>query len=492
MSIALQINSVDRTSLIQFEGLSVNQQLTNQRDSASFKIRKNDTITPSLTDDVKIYDGTEIIFAGVVIKINEELSGVGEKAVVYSCECADYSYIADKLMVSKTYESQTINAIITDIVATYCPGFNADNVESDFVIEKIVFNQVYVTDCIKRLADIVRYDWYIDENKSVNFFGKYTKSAPYNLTDTSGNYVYRSLRITDDGSQIVNRVKVRGGEYEGTTYTDTITVKGNDSKSFKLPYKMANLTIKVNAVSKTVGIDNIDAFPAVDVLYNYADSSFKFETVRSDGDKIEFSGNPKIRVFAVAEDSDSIALYGKTEKLIRDTSIKDNNIARRRAIAELYTYASSLISARFSTYNSGLRAGMTINIDSTERNRNTDLVIKSITFTAIDPMTFNYSVELVSTKTFDLIDILRKLLEIEPLDTDEAEVSEEIYSFSETVTIGEEIEFITPQEADEDVTIDENYVLTDVEPMWVLAPYVPTGQEDTKRAGRLNLSLTLY
>ena len=40
-------------------------------------------------------------------------------------------------------------------------------------------------------------------------------------------------------------MKVRGGEYDGATYTDKITVNGSNSKSFKLPYKFSGLTIKV-------------------------------------------------------------------------------------------------------------------------------------------------------------------------------------------------------------------------------------------------------
>lgn len=500
MSIRVDINSVDKSSAVLFQSLSVKQTLSNQADTASFKISRKSSsdYLPEINDDVQIYDGSTKIFGGTVSKISDDVkspSGLFQATI----NCVDYTYLMDKRLVSRTYEDKTIAYIIADLLATYAPDFNANNVLSTFEIEKIVFNQVTISKCIAKLAGIVRYDWYVDENKSVHFFTKFSESAPFALTDINGNYVPGSLKRGIDGSQIVSKVKVRGGEYDGALFTDVITVSGNDTTTFKLPYKFANLAVRLDTgggyVAQDVGVDFIDDFTTKDVLYNYNDRVIRFENALASGNKIEFSGNPKIRVFAAAEDPVSRAEYGLIEKLIRDESIKSNVVARKRAAAELMAYADSVIDVSFYTYESGLRAGQSINIQSTNLGINDDLIIKDLTFKPVDPNTFGYTVGCISSTRVNFLDLLQKILAPDEAD-DETEVSEEIYLDIQDVNIDEEIEMTIPVEADETVSIDEN-ILKDplgagVEPEWVLSSYTPTGQDDTKRPGRLGISTIFY
>jgi hypothetical protein len=485
--IQTKINSTDRTSLIYTDSLTVEQQLTNLVDTCSFKLRKNTTFNPSYGDDIEVYDGTTQIFGGTILKVDESTLSAGDKGIVYQITAVDYTYEMDKKLVSKTYENETIKDIITDILSEYAPDFDADNVDSGFEIKKIVFNQIPTSQCIKKLAEATRYDWYVDENKSVHFFEKSTNTAPFDLTDTDGNYIYKSLSRIIDGSQIVNTVKVRGGEYNGDTYTDSITVSGDATKSFKLPYKMANLTIEVNSVSQTVGVDFIDDFTNKDVLHNFQDQSFNFENSLNDGDVIEFSGNPKIRVFAISEDTVSKSKHGTIEKLIRDNSIKDNTVARRRANAELYAYAEELIEARFTTYTSGLRAGMKINIQSDNRDSNDDLIIKRLKFRARTPETFYYEADCITTKTVDLITMLAKILEPETLDIDEVEVSEQIFADTADISITADEGIIPPEEDFNDIEIQEDINLNPIDPEdieWVYGYYFPTSDSDVKRMAK--------
>jgi hypothetical protein len=234
---------------------------------------------PAVGDAIAIYDGSTKIFGGKILKINETIIN-GADGLQYDIECVDHTNELDNLLVAKTYQNQTIQAIIADIITNYAPTFTTNNVSSNFVIGQIVFNQVPVSQCIKRLADIVKYDWYPDPDKDIHFFPKFTTLAPFNITDTSGNYVVKTLRRKIDGAQIANKVKVRGGEYNASTYTDIITVKGNDQKAFKLPYKFANLTIELDTgagfVSKTVGVDFLDDFTTKDVLHNYNERTIRF------------------------------------------------------------------------------------------------------------------------------------------------------------------------------------------------------------------------
>jgi len=502
MAIHVLINTADVTDQIEQGTLEVVQRITNQVDSANFSVRKAGakTLTPAYGDDIEIYDGATKIFGGTIISVQQSPTA-GPGGIEYDVRCVDHTYAFDKTLASKTYAGDSITDIITDLVASYAPTFTVANVSSGFIIEKIVFNQVPLSTCLKRLADIVNYDWYIDEEKDVHFFQKYANTAPFGLTDTDGNHIYKTLRRNSDGSQVANRIKVRGGEYEGATYSDSITVKGNDSKAFTLPYRFANLTVTLDTgggpAAQNVGTDFIDDFTSEDVLYNFAEQMIRFENNLADGDVIAFTGNPKVPVFAVAEDPVSIAEYGKIEKLLRDDSIESNAVARRRANAELYAYAEPVIDAKFRTYTSGLRAGMLITVQSDNQSiASEELMIKNLTFRMRDHANFSYEAEMVSTKRYDFITLLQKILEPDPRPSDEREVSEEIFTDTQIVTCQEETEFVAAFEDNAQVEAQENMVIDpfgdETDALYVLSPYAPTSQTDPKRPGRLDISLVVY
>ncbi len=499
--IELYVDAVDVTEQILQGSIEVSQKITNQVDNATFSVRKagTKTLVPEYGQEVEIFDNGVKIFGGVVLSV-VGTPVAGADGVQYDATCADHTYTLDRLLASKTYTNTTIEDIIADLISSYAPGFTTVNATSTFPIEKIVFNQIPISTCIKRLAALVNFDWYVDEDKDVHFFDKYTYMAPFDITDDNGNIVYKTLRRNTDGSQVVNRVKVRGGEYDGSTYTDIITVSGSDSKSFKLPYRFANLTIELNTgagyVSKNVGVDFVDDFTTDDVLYNYNEQMVRWENALTAGNKIRFSGNPKVPVFAIAEDADSIAAYGKIEKLIRDASIESNTLGRQRATAELYANAEPVIDAKFRTYTSGLRAGMILNIQSDIQGHDDQLIIKNLTFRMRDHETFYYEAQLVSTKRYDFINLLQKLIEPEPTPDDEREVSEEIFTDTQNISITEEIEFVVSVNDEETITTQELYTLNPlgagVDAEYVLSEYTPTGVTDTKRPGRLGISLVAY
>lgn len=502
MAIVVKINGTDRTDHVEWESLRVEQVLTSQVDIAELRVRKygSRTLIPAVNDTILISDGSEDIFGGRIVKVDESAVN-GKEGLVYLCQCVDHSYEFDSQLVSKTYQSQTVEQIIADIVSSFTTGgFTTTNVQSDFLITRIVFNQVSPSLCLKRLADLLQYHWYIDPDKDVHFFPKFTESAPFNLTDDSGNYMPNSLIRSIEGAQIANKVVVRGGEYNAASYTDVITVKGNDSKTFQLPYKFANLAIEVNTgagyVAKTLGIDFIDDPTTKDVLYNYNERTIKFNAALADGNRIRFTGNPKVPVLAVAENPDSIAAYGIKEKIIRDTSIEDLDTARRRGAAELLAYKDALNDIQFSTYESGLRAGQTININSVKRSVDQDFIVRKVTFRTFGRDSFKYDVELVTTKKYGFIEMLQKLLEPDSMQASSTEVAEKIKTDVRDLTVVESVMRVTPEIDAAALAIAENIqkdpLGAGVEPDWVLADYFPTSPSDTKRTGLLDRELKTY
>jgi hypothetical protein len=490
MSVTVTLGGVDRTTSIDEAGLQVQQILGAQRDTATLYYKKYGALsyTPAVLDTVLIQDGSTKIFSGRIATIKQTSFSAAD-GIVYEIDCADYSIDLDSTLVSQKYTNQSVKAIIDDFAANFSTGFTDTNTSCTFVVASITFNQVPISQAIKKLADLVKYDWYVDADKDIHFFPKYTTLAPFNLTDTSGNHVNASLETDMDGTQLANQVKVRGGTYAGATFSDTITVKGSVTKSWVLPYKfdVSTFTVTINSVSKTVGVYGIDTFSTKDVLYRDADQSIQVASAQADGDTVAFSGTPLIPVLAVASDAASIATYGVREKIILDTAITDLNVARQRAIAELAAYKDPLQSGKFDTYTAGLRTGQTITVNSSRRGVNADYLINAVTFVMRTPTTFLYTVGLTTVKTFTLIEVLQSLLQPDATPIDPNEVSEIIKTDNATVTITESItETTTPSHTDTATVTIAEVVAHDplgahVGPNWVIGPYIPAGTSDTKR-----------
>lgn len=505
MSIRVEINSIDRTNHVIWSSLRVEQNLTHAVDNCGFSVRKYDgkDYAPTIGEVVEVFDQDVKIFGGTILTITESIE-TGIEGIRYEVACVDYTHQLDGQIVSKTYTSITISEIISDLIGSYTDGgFNTDHATSEFVIEKIVFNQIPISTCLKRLANLVKYEWYVDQDKFIYFFPRFSQSAPFNLTDVSGNYVYKSLQRKIDGGQIVNKVVVRGGLYDADAQTDIQTVKGNETKSFKLPYQFSNLVIEVDVgagfVPYTVLIDFINDFSGAgnEVLYNFQEKTIRFENPLSDGARIRFTGNPKTRVLQAASDSQSIEQYGLRAKVIRDSSIEDVMLARRRANAEIKTYKDQLEDAAFSTYNSGLRAGMVISLNSAIRNCETNFIIKRLTMQPKDKSSFVYKVNVVTTRKHELTELLQEMLMPDPNPSDEADTAEDIKTDQQNIQFVENIQNVPPKAISEELHLTENIQINGigegVEPIWVLGPHIPNPwPADPKREGRLNISFKVY
>lgn len=482
----IELNSVDITNSVDWKSLKIEQRLANQVDECFFDIffdNDTKTVRPALFDEISITHEGETLFAGVVIRLEDTKNT--SKSLTLSVFCSDYGYLLTKKLVSKSYESKTIKEIIDDINTNFLDSeFTTTGVLSSFEIDKIVFNQEKTSDCIADLATALGYYWYVGYDKNIHFFPKFSEASPYVLDETSGTYFVKSLKKEVDSSQIVNRVKVRGGEYDGETFTDNITVVGNTTKIFTLPYKFANIAVELNGTPQSVGIDHINDFTTDDVLYNYNEKTIQWENALTDADVITYSGNPKVPVLAVAEDAESIALYGVNEKIIRDNGIEDLQLARKRAEAELLNYALEAVNASLKTNLVGLKVGQSINISDLLADIDENLIIQKISIKLEGPTDPVFSVSLASSHYWDLIALLQKLLRQPKVKAGETEIAEVIKVNQGTVNVAELIVSVSAKNDNVSITITESVAKSDIEPTWVAGPYTPTSELDTKRTPR--------
>jgi hypothetical protein len=378
-------------------------------------------------------------FGGYIVELQEDVEG---RVEYIKCICKDYTHQLDRQLVSKTYEAMTVNAIIADLTTTFATGITDNNVDCTTVIDSVTFNYLPISQCLQRLTDIVEgYDWYIDYDKDVHFFFSDSVASSFDLTDTSGNYVYNSLALRQDTHQLRNEVIVRGGLLTSTTLR-TEYLSGDATKdTFPLATKFANLpVVEISSVAKTVGIENLDT-TGFDCYWNYNEKSLKFTTPPASGtSNITVTEYPQYPLILQKRNEASITSYGLFQSVIVDKNIRDLDTAGLRADVELLKYSEPEKTADFLTYTAGLRTGQTINIQSTIRGISQDYKIQNIRSSLHTPNTDElvHEVSCVTAEDLGINDILARLLIKNPSDQIQIDADEfvsRIRQLTESFTI---------------------------------------------------------
>lgn len=131
------------------------------------------------------------------------------------------------------------------------------------LVNYIAFNYSQPSTAFQRMAELFQWQWFVDQDKDIHFFAKFTEPAAYNLTDDGGNYLPSTLLIRRSADQLRNSIFVRGGEYTANAINDDLTHQTDGTnKIFKLGYKYKDYTLTVAGSTKAVGIENIDGYTA--------------------------------------------------------------------------------------------------------------------------------------------------------------------------------------------------------------------------------------
>lgn len=440
--ITVTIAGVDRTLSINFQGLRITNNLNQQVDVCTFKLLKygSRTYVPELGDEVVVEKGTTTVFGGVVVRITETMKSA--QILEYSVECADYSQYLKRQLVTERYEAMTVAAIIDDLVANYtavADGITSVNAASTQLIESISFNRLTVAQCLQKMADAIGFIWYVDYDKDIHFMPRNSETAPFTVTDTGGNHIYTSLEIVEDLTQIRNSVLVQGGEIvSATTRTEEFDGDGTID-TFRLANKFASLpTVTVGGVGQTVGVEFIDDDASFDCMWNFNEKYIRFTAGNIPGAgtrNVDVTGYYLYPIVVEVPSPASQAEFGTYEFAITDKSIRSQDEAVNRAIAELTSYKNQIYEGQFRTYSDGLHAGQLLTISSTQRNKVIDVVIQSVNANVRDPLgnTFEYTVRFATMKSVGIVDYLQDQLRNKEVIVDDAETLLTFQPFTESI-----------------------------------------------------------
>jgi hypothetical protein len=450
MTLVITHNGTDITNNVSTDGVSIADERDSTRDTLNFTIEKTPGgFAPELGAEIIVTLDSTRIFGGSVLSF--ETSVEAPPTVTYAVDCVDFTHQLDRKLVTERYLNQTANAIIADLVSTYAPGFTIVGVDAQETIARVSFNRITLSECLNKLAKLNNYVWYVDYNKDVHFFAKSGEVAPFNLTDTSGNYITESLRIRSDLSQLRNVIEVIGGKVP-IAARSTLHAGDGETTEFATNFEFSNKpTVTLDGVTQTVGTEylNVEGF---DCYWSFQQKYVRFDDTNvppapsSGTTNINLNGTPLVPLVAVVPDAESIEDFGEFEYSIREETLGSQEQTVSRALAEIEAYAAQLNEAQFETYTPGLRSGQLITINSTLHNVNADYIVQSVQFRPYpngSELAGVWSAKLASTATMTIVDALRKLLGGERLEDDERQVLLAFYRFTDRATAGDSVD--TPE-----------------------------------------------
>lgn len=491
--ITVEIEGIDVSDLIEMGSLRKDDNLNNKIDSLTFTIQSysGNEWTPNLDDEVELFVDAVKHYGGRIISFSERVET--NRVISYDIQCKDYSQDANRVLIQEQFIDMTVEDIIDYVVTTYAPDFTTTNVVCPIMVTSITFDRITLMAALDKLSKMTNFSFYIDYDKDIHFFQKNAEPAPFNLTDTSLNYIEDSLEINRDISQLRNRVFIRGGEIEGEERTEKFNGDGV-KKTFVLGNKFSSLpVVEVGGTPVTVGIDFLDQEDDFDAFWNFQQKYIRFKdsTIPGSGtNNIEVTGTPLFVLVMRVEDTASITQYGLYEFAAEDSTIKSREEAKAFGIAQLQAYSQSVVEGSFQTYTPGLRSGQLINISSAWRGWTDDFLIQKVTLVMVNKDTYVYKVQLATLRTLGIIDYLINLmLAGRQAVGDDSEVLQKVFFQVEQVFFGEVVTTsLTHLPQDEEVEFGEATpaVNIDFDTEFVLGPYVPTGPSDTKRQFILN------
>ncbi len=499
--------------------------------------------------------------------------------------------------------TDTVNVTFSNMQCLDSDAYTRNNAAgATQTVQYMRFNYEFVSKCIQQIADLFQWQWYVDQYKDVHLFALHGESAAYDISDSSGNYVFGSLHYQENVDQLRNSIFVRGSDYLDSAVTEDLRhqIDGNN-KVFKMGYKyeISTMTLTLQSNEKAVGTDGVDIIGdnqgaiqtlngaasqfvgdnaartyadqqmvmvkkgrltkvkfrvkkvgapvdnfqiqvfadngttnqpsatnlstvtalagasittnlveytfvlteavtnylllnknakihyratrsgAIDAsnyyvidmgaaaydgmaysgaagpvwtstnykwyfvsvvtyeaLYNPETRILTFGTAPSAGNTLTLVAQPYKAVFVQYKDNVSIALNGEYQFRITDKTIQTKEGARQRAMQEILAWSSNASEGSFKTYVPGLRVGATINVQSDVRDIDMDFLISRVTATARSNGTFEYDVELVTTKTFGILSWMQnQILNADKQELiDDTEVLDKLESFEETMS----------------------------------------------------------
>lgn len=402
----LYIGGTDRWGDYIGGSLTIEAALSYVMDTARFQIRG---VRPAWGQEVIIEDDTHgRLFGGTVVKVEGSPIHAEPSTFIWSVECDDYTSVVSHKRVTGVFENRQVTALVEELVQGYGGGLTSMVTEDVLVVDRLAWNDKPLSDVLSDLSVLMGWQWWVDYNRVLHFSpvtAEAAESAPLTLIPGGD---FRNLKPSIDVQGIQNRVRIVGGLMP-SDYTLERTFYGDGTtKTFILPHpKISDVTVLVNSVAKTVGVENLSDEEDYDWMMNYEQGYVRASNqTAAPGNAVPIvvTYRRSVPIVAVVEDTDSQAALAVTlgtdgivEGRIDDPSILSYGSAVAAGQAELRAWSNPKVSLSFETYTPGWAPGQIVAVDLPDRDLVNQYLVQQVTVTAPTADHFSTKVQAGST-----------------------------------------------------------------------------------------------
>ncbi|MHB9010381.1 MAG: hypothetical protein ACYC3E_00095 [Carboxydocellales bacterium] len=291
----------------------------------------------------------------------------------------DYTGRTQSIIISESYDGQTIDAVVKDLFAKYVPWATVVNVQTSTKTIKKKFNREYLFDALEFLASIEGWEFFIDFGLDLNFFDPTTRLNPTAISESKMNYAKGTAKFSED-SRLINKLYVRGGTSLSTPYTQTLKGDGV-RRSWPLDYKPTNYSMTLNSVPVTsLGLDNVDS--GKDYYTNYQEKLLKQDpskTLLIATDTILATYQYEYPILLLLEDKISQGKYGVFEDKL-DVQSDDKELVKAKGTQHIGKYSNPVIKGGIEPLEGFYRAGELVPLDLPTLKVQTALKVTQATY----------------------------------------------------------------------------------------------------------------
>ena len=321
------IAGVDRSDFVGTETSPAINSQVNSKITATFKTIdiSGAAWTPTEGDEVKIYEGTELLFNGWITRtVEERLMATTSRVAV---TCGDAGVKLSQRVVNAFYGLDLYGSpyfIVQDLVSKHMADLGITYVPRPALADLVPvgdqwFYCLTITEALNQLAKLMNTDWVVDLNKNLRFIGLADATVNSSaFTDYSNNWyeVQATRTIALEG----NRIFAKSSAQLLQTQTDTFPGSPGGLYIMTYPPRDGDLlpVVKVNGVTKTVVTYN-DASSGVPYDFYRIGTGVSMngsETPLTSSDTVTVTYPSPVPYVAMAEDTADQAINGLKEVIL--------------------------------------------------------------------------------------------------------------------------------------------------------------------------------
>lgn len=335
---------------------------------------------------------------GGILQNPTETEESGPTMFRYQLQCTTFQQWFNRHLVNQTYAANTtVQDLVNSVVAQYVntPGngrlFTTHHVQANPPLPMPILQFVYQTpaEVMSQITQMLGWGWYIDYYRDVHLYS--TTYAPSPLpagvldadqfvtnpggiaADQYGNWM--ALSISEDASQLKNRVYITGIYVAQTQlYTESLVADGQQTVfnlSYQPPNDVANITVNVGGTQYQIALDLVAGTPGGPCQNQTAYVNFSNQTVRvctapASGTVVTVTYFPMTQTVVGEQDAASQAVLaartgtdGIFEFNNMDPSLSAElpTLAQERAQITLAKYAFPIVTLTFTSFLAGWQVG---------------------------------------------------------------------------------------------------------------------------------------